>query len=219
MNQSASKEMLVADSESKADSRLTQAERTEISDRKMFDATVQLIVKHGPAATSLKDVGVHAGYSRGLASHRFGSKENLFTFTLKRLGEMWLRQLTKATSGHVGIVAVEKALGQHYQFCVEAPDYVRTFYKLWFESVNASQDLSGAIKAIHQRRHDDVVKWIVDDQSLSESVKQNADSIAGQFGASVIGIVYYWLANPEDLERVKQLHDDLTLTMTQLITR
>ena len=205
--------------EVKPEQRLTQAERTEISDQKMFDATVQLVVERGPAATSLKDVGVLAGYSRGLASHRFGSKENLFSFTLKRLGEMWLRQLTTATNGYVGTAAVEKALAQHYQFCVEAPDYVRTFYKLWFESVNASETLSSAIKAIHQRRHDDVIKWIVDDASLSQDVKDNADSIAGQFGASVVGIVYYWLANPDELERVKQLHDDLSITMNRLISQ
>ena len=68
--------------------RLTQAERTEISDQRMFDATVQLVVEHGPAGTSLKDVGVLAGYSRGLASHRFGSKDKLFSFTLRRLGVM-----------------------------------------------------------------------------------------------------------------------------------
>ena len=47
--------------------RLTQAERTEISDSRMLDAAVSLIVEHGPAGTSLKEVGMLAGYSRGLA--------------------------------------------------------------------------------------------------------------------------------------------------------
>ena len=199
------------------DNRLTQAERTEISDQKMFDATVQLIVEYGPSGTSLKDVGVKAGYSRGLASHRFGSKGNLFSFTLRRLGEMWLKQLTAATRGHVGISAVEKALDQHYQFCVDAPDYVRTFYKLWFESVNASDVLSDAIKAIHKRRHDDVVAWIEQDATLSAATKARADEIAGQFAASVVGIVYYWLANPDELVQVKSLHEGLKQTMRQLI--
>lgn len=196
----------------------TQAERTEKSDQKMFDATVRLVVERGPAATSLKDVGVLAGYSRGLASHRFGNKDNLFGFTLRRLGDIWLTQLTTATEGHIGLAAVHKALDQHYQFCVDAPDYVRTFYKLWFESVNASSELSDVIKGIHARRHQDVMTWVASDPSLSESVKQNADQIAGQFGASVIGIVYYWLANPQDLRQTKSLHDGLKQTMTQLLT-
>ena len=38
--------------------RLTQAERTEISDNRMLEAAVKLIVDRGPAATSLKEVGI-----------------------------------------------------------------------------------------------------------------------------------------------------------------
>lgn len=200
------------------ENRLTQAERTEISDQRMFDATVQLIVERGPAATSLKDVGVLAGYSRGLASHRFGNKDNLFSFTLRRVGELWLTQLKTATQSHAGLSAVEKALDQHYQFCVEAPDYVRTFYTLWFESVNAESDLRDAIRHIHQRRHQDVVQWINNDPHIDQTIKSSAEDIAGQFSASVIGIVYYWLANPDDLEQTKTLHAGLKQTMTLLLS-
>ena len=53
--------------------RLTQAERTEISDNRMLEAAVELIVDRGPAATSLKEVGLKAGYSRGLAGRLGGS--------------------------------------------------------------------------------------------------------------------------------------------------
>jgi len=197
--------------------RLTQAERTEISDQRMFDATVRLVVEHGPAGTSLKEVGVLAGYSRGLASHRFGSKDKLFSFTLRRLGELWLQQLKTATAKQTGLTAVEQALDQHYQFCVDAPDYVRTFYSLWFESVNAESELSQAIKSIHHRRHQDTVRWIVEDPNIDESVKQSADSIAAQFSASVVGIVYYWLNDSENLSQIKSLHDGLKQTMARLL--
>ncbi len=71
-----------------ANRRLTQAERTEISDMKMLDATVDLIVSRGPSATSLKEVGLKAGYSRGLASQRFGSKDNLMAFVLRNIGDV-----------------------------------------------------------------------------------------------------------------------------------
>ena len=199
--------------------RLTQAERTEISDQRMFAATVRLVVEHGPAGTSLKDVGVLAGYSRGLASHRFGCKDKLFSFTLRRLGEMWLEQLKAATGDSVGQAAVEQALDQHYQFCVEAPDYVRTFYSLWFESVNADSELAESIKSIHRRRHQDMVAWIMSDPAISPSVKLNAENIAGQFSASVVGIVYYWLTNPDNLTETKSLHDGLKQTMAELLNK
>ena len=203
-----------ASQQPEASVRLTQAERTEISDNRMLDAAVRLIVDVGPAATSLKEVGLKAGYSRGLAGHRFGSKDSLFAFVLHRVGDQWLEHLKKATHGLTGLQAIHQALEEHYQFCVEAPDQVRAFYNLWFESVNAGSELSEIIKHIHHRRHQDVVDWIRADAAVSDAVKSQADAIAGQFCASVIGIVYYWLANPGDLDETKRLHDHLKHSMT-----
>lgn len=195
----------------------TQAERTELSDQKMFDATVRLIVERGAANTRLTDVGLEAGYSRGLASHRFGNKDKLFDFAVLRLGDIWLQKLKQATQNKSGLVAIESAIEQHYQFCVDAPDYVYTFYTLWFESINTDSDLSRTIQSIHQRRFQDVVNWILLDDAIGESSKREADSIAAQFSATVIGIVYYWLSNPEKIAETKRLHDGLALTMRRLI--
>ena len=201
----------------KTEQRLTQAERTELSDQRMFDAAVALINERGPSATKLSDVGVFAGYSRGLASHRFGSKNNLFDFVVRRVGEFWLEQLKQATDKQVGFSALEQAVDQHYQFCVDAPAHLRAFYTLWFESVNAESELSNTINSIHQRRFQDVVNWVINDNSIGAEVKREADIIAAQFSASVIGIVYYWLANPEKLNETKRLHDGLKQTMMRLL--
>ena len=80
--------------------RLTQAQRTEISDMRMLDAAIALIVERGPAATSLKEVGLKAGYSRGLAGQRFGSKDNLMAFVLRNVGDTWLQQLKIETGSN-----------------------------------------------------------------------------------------------------------------------
>lgn len=201
----------------KASSRLTQAERAEISDNRMLDAAVDLISTLGPAATSLKEVGMRAGYSRGLAGQRFGSKDNLFAFVLRSVGEVWLGHLKQATSSETGLAAIVLALDEHYQFCVDAPRHVRAFYTLWFESVNAGSELAEIIGHIHHRRHQDVVRWIISDDSIVEATKKEADNIASQFCASIIGIVYYWLANPAVLEETRRLHDDLKHTMSLLL--
>ena len=195
----------------------TQAERTEISDQRMFEATIRLLLQYGPIDTPLTEVGLHAGYSRGLAGNRFGSKDRLFAFTVRRLGEMWLSQLTTATQGRVGLNAIELAISQHYRFCAEAPDHVRTFYMLWFESINAQNELSATVQGIHQRRFQDVVDWIINDPSIADTLKREAESIAAQFSATVIGIVYYWLANPQKLAEVERMHQGLSNTMQALL--
>ncbi len=61
------------------------------------------------------------------------------------------------------------------------------------------------------------MSWINTDPHIRQKTKSRADEIAAQFCASVIGIVYYWLANPSDLEETRQLHDNLKNTMTLLI--
>ncbi len=198
--------------------RLTQAERTEISDSRMLEAAVSLIVELGPAATSLKEVGLKAGYSRGLAGQRFGSKDNLFAFVLRHVGDAWLSQLKQVTTDKTGIDAIHEALDEHYKFFVEAPDQVRAFYMLWFESVNAGSELATRIGSIHNRRHQDMVTWIAKDSNINAAIKSQADAIAAQFCASVIGIVYYWLANPSDLDETRKLHENLKTTMTLLLS-
>jgi AcrR family transcriptional regulator len=159
-------------------------------------------------------VGLRAGYSRGLAGQRFGSKDNLFAFVLKQVGDEWLAHLKEATTELSGADAIRHALDEHYRFCVEAPDRVRAFYTLWFESVNTRSELAEIIKNIHNRRHQDVIGWIESADSIAPYVKSAASAIAGQFCASVIGIVYYWLANPDDLATTRKLHENLKRSMT-----
>ncbi len=196
---------------------LTQAERTELSDQRMFDATVRLIVERGTQNTRLTDVGIEAGYSRGLASQRFGNKDKLFDFVVLKLGDIWLQKLKQSIGHNTGLAAIEGAVERHYQFCTEAPDYVFTFYTLWFESLHMDSQLSETIRKIHQRRFQDVMNWILNDPHISDSVKREADYIAGQFSSAVIGIVYYWLLNPQKLDETKRLHSGLAKTMRRLI--
>jgi hypothetical protein len=120
------------------------------------------------------------------------------------------------TADKTGYEAISAATDEHYRFCANSPLHVRAFYTLWFESVTPNSQLHDVISHIHERRFRDVVGWIeaaADDGRCSG----NAESIAGQFCASIIGIVYYWLANPLDLEQIARLHGDLKHTMRLLL--
>ena len=197
----------------------SQAERTAISDRHMLNAAIELIVSRGTEKMTLKDVGENAGYSRGLAGYRFGSKAGLLIFVLKAIGEEWLQELTTVTSDKTGLEALCAASDAHYQFCVDAPEHVRAFYVLWFESVGPESELKTVINTIHERRFRDVREWIADGIARGDiDSSVNADKIAGQFCSSIIGIVYQWLSTPEDLEKVRELYDDLKQIMTVLST-
>lgn len=53
---------------------LTQDERRAEAERRLLEAAAELIGEVGPSGVTLATVGERAGYSRGLATHRFGSK-------------------------------------------------------------------------------------------------------------------------------------------------
>lgn len=190
--------------------RRTQAERSALSDARMLDAAVALICERGAAGTTLKDVGERAGYSRGLASYRFGSKGGLFAFIIRSIGESWLRELRRAVRDQVGLDAIARATDAHYRFVVEGTDHIRAFYMLWFDSIGPEPELKQVVANIHERRRRDVAAWI---ETGIAAGRIDADvDIAGtseQFCAAIIGIVYQWLATPHAAQHIQFLHESL----------
>src|SRR5579859_7195148 len=57
--------------------RLTQPQRRAAAERRVLDATARLIAQGGSSMLTLADVGREAGYSRGIVTHHFGTKEAL----------------------------------------------------------------------------------------------------------------------------------------------
>ena len=181
----------------------------------MLEAAVRLIVEKGSAGTTLKEVGELAGYSRGLASARFGNKAALSAFIVRAVGEEWLATLGAAVKDKVGLAAICAALDAHYVFVSEGADRIRAFYCLWFDSIGPDAALKQVIANVHERRQRDVEAWIrggIRQGEIPATVP--VASIAQQFCAAVIGIVYQWLVRPEATEAIRQLHEGLKQQMT-----
>ena len=190
--------------------RRTQAERTALSDARMLDAAVSLICERGAAGTTLKDVGERAGYSRGLASYRFGNKSGLFAFIIRSIGESWLHELRRAVKDKVGVSAIESATLAHYRFITEGSDHIRAFYVLWFDSIGPDLELKRLVGTIHERRRRDVAEWIrkgIERGEIPPTV--DVGGTADQFCAAIIGIVYQWLVTPHDAAHIRALHESL----------
>jgi AcrR family transcriptional regulator len=197
---------------------LTQEERSALSDTRMADAAVALICELGAAATTLKDVGLRAGYSRGLASYRFGSKAGLWSFLIRRIGEEWLAELQNAVAGTSGLDTIHAAIDAHCRFLLDSSDRIRAFYILWFESVGPDPALREVIAGAHERRRRDVEEWIHSGIAAG-TVRPDVDvrAVAEQFCAAVIGIVYTWLVSPIAHAEVRHLHAGLKDQMTAVL--
>ena len=192
--------------------RRTQAERSALSDQRMFASACALICAHGTAGTTLKAVGEQAGYSRGLASHRFGTKAELFAFIIRRVGEQWIATLNEAVGQRRGFPALSAALTAHGRLLQSGEAPIRAFYILWFESLGPDSPIHATVQHVHQRRRADVVAWLT--PALAAGEIQPAlplEAIADQFCAAITGIVYGWLLEPAAATSgILAQHDALT---------
>lgn len=175
-----------------------QAERSALSDRLLTEAAIELLVKHGIQGTTLQAVGERAGYSRALATHRFGSKAGLFGHVLKVASKDWLERVQQAVGDRIGLEALLAATDAAERFVRERPDELRAMYLLWFLSIDPSAGYASNIASVHKAQRRDVASWISAGQAVG-AVDPAVDPLrfAEQYAASMAGIFYQWLANPE----------------------
>src|SRR5258708_657358 len=91
-----------------------QAERTEVTRRKLLDAAKLVFAKDGFEAARLEDISAGAGYTRGAFYANFKGKEDIFFALL----EEWVREridsLTAALNQHKSPLEKLAALRKHY---------------------------------------------------------------------------------------------------------
>jgi AcrR family transcriptional regulator len=99
----------------------------------MCQVAIQAIGKGGYAAMTLAEVGELAGYSRGLATHHFGSKAGLLTAILDRVLEKNGSEFRKATEGKKGLTRLAAIVDCTLYRCIQTPDEARAYLMLALE--------------------------------------------------------------------------------------
>ena len=181
--------------------RMTQAERSALSDRRMFDAAVELINERGTQKTTLKEIGERAGYSRGLANYRFGSKSGLMLELFEQFDARWEEHLAEYVQGAHGLAAMQQAAGALRDFLKRESGYMRAMYLLWYECLGHDTEMRRMLAEHHQMYRQDAQRWIEQGQATGE-VRPGIDpqQFAVQYCAFIFGIVYQWLVNAAALD-------------------
>ena len=71
--------------------RRTQAERRDESGRSLVEAAIAVVARQGVNAATFDAIGRQAGYSRGLATQRFGSKQGLIEAVIRHYASAGVR--------------------------------------------------------------------------------------------------------------------------------
>jgi AcrR family transcriptional regulator len=186
--------------------RRTQEQRSTSSERGLLGAALELIAERGFRASSLQAIGERAGYSRGLVSHRFGSKEGLLRQLVTRMLDRWGTEVrAPAVGSRVGVEALTAVAGVHRKAIEQTPDGVRALYMLLFESLLDMPDLRRELARLDRQLREGT------ERSLRAGVKAgtiradvDVPAQAALFLGVLRGITLQWLIDPNalDLERV-----------------
>ena len=181
--------------------RLTQAERTALSDTRMFNAAMQLISEQGATRTTLKEICEQAGYSRGLATYRFGSKDNFLQELLTHFNHAWVDQLSSYLEGKRGWDAIVAANLALENFLIEYSRYMRGGYIIWYESIGSDSEVRRQLAHNHRAYRRDFELWLrqgMDDCTVRKDI--DVENLAVHYLTFVSGIIYQWLVNPEAVD-------------------
>lgn len=177
--------------------RLTRTQRSELSDQRMIASAIRLIVEHGISATTLTDVGLKAGYSRGLAAMRFGTKGRLLVCIARHVTSSWISRLMVAVGGKTGLAAVLAAIDAQERALIEQPAEMRAVYAVFFQSSDPSADYRADVARSLSAQRRDLTKWFREARDAGEiPLLTDPSRIAGHIHSSMLGIIYQWMMDP-----------------------
>lgn len=182
--------------------RRTQEERRSEAEERLLAAAAELISEVGPAGVTLATIGERAGYSRGLATHHFGSKGALMQRLLDQVTHDFREEaFAEAESGSV----LDQALGlvRAYFAVLQQPVPVkRARLVLWADAVaTGAPDTRSAMREADRAFRADLAKGIARGVETGE--------IAGPVEPDAVATVIIGMLRGIALQ--KMLDDDVDL--------
>ena len=168
----------------------------------MLDAAAELIAAGGLASMTLAAIGERSGYSRGLVTARFGSKEGLVDALIHRVWRMLhdrgVVPLSGEAPGLPGLLALVDGIRELTE---QAPGEARALFALMFEALGQDPALRQRMARFHdamaaeiattlRRGHDDGSVWADADPERG----------AALVVATLDGLAFSWLLAPDSID-------------------
>ena len=178
--------------------RRTHAERTEQSDKLMIRAAIKLIGRQGYFRTTLAEIGEESGYSQGLVSYRFGSKEGLLKALVDRItNRFWNDQMHPALEGLPGLDALCAMADTYLKELVARESRLRALYVLMGEALGPVPEIRQVLAELNDDLRSLAEKSIrrgIDEGQIKPDVEPAIE--AATCLALLRGISMQWLIDP-----------------------
>jgi len=193
-----------------------QQDRSQESTRRLLDAAAELVAEGGVGRATLAAIGARAGYSRGLVSARFGSKENLLWALVQRSTDEWFSELRAPASAGSGLERLTALIGLIAANSEREPQALRVLERLIFEATGdpVLRERFVASQRLMERDVASLVRRGIGDGSIRAGVDPQVE--AALLVAALRGIAYQWFLYPEEVDLVG-LHRALAARLAERI--
>ena len=163
--------------------RRTQEERRSEAERRLITAAAELVAEIGPSRVTLANVGERAGYSRGLATHHFGSKGALMQRLVETVTHQFREALIDQQRSADALDELRALIGIYFDVVSDLQPVNRARLVLWAEAVTTpSEDIRPAMVSADREFREEIEKRL----RLAVSGGQIAASVNAHGLATVI---------------------------------
>jgi AcrR family transcriptional regulator len=184
--------------------RQTQEQRRAVSEARLLTAAAELIAAEGFAAASLERIGQLAGYSRGLASAKFGSKDGLVAAVIAAVIARSTEALG-ARDAHAAPLDAIIAYADVILHQIERDPFIRAYWVMMASAIANRLPIQAAFLAEHAKVKARLSGLIVQGQTAGDiDPTVDPDAAALSIGSTLLGIGIECLLDPAlDLPRVR----------------
>jgi AcrR family transcriptional regulator len=152
----------------------TQEQRRMEAERRLVHAAAELVGEIGPARVTLANVGERAGYSRGLATHHFGSKGAMMQRLVDTVTSQFRDAMFEGSESDSPIDQLRQLISFYFDVVSDLKPVNRARLVLWADAVaSASDDIRPRMVSADREFREEIEKRI----QLAQT--------AGQFSAPV----------------------------------
>ncbi|MBN8485483.1 MAG: TetR family transcriptional regulator [Sphingomonadales bacterium] len=148
--------------------RRTQAERSAESEDRLLAAAATIIAEEGYLAATLERVGTAAGFSRGLASRKYGSKDGLIEAVIWRVSASVHAEVDAAIDGLSSPLEQLLALFDRFVELVLRDTAVRAYFVLFSAMIANRLETRSVFEEVQQRFGARIEELVVAGQARGE---------------------------------------------------
>jgi AcrR family transcriptional regulator len=139
----------------------TQEQRRIEAERRLVRAAAELVGEIGPARVTLANVGERAGYSRGLATHHFGSKGAMMQRLVDTVTSQFRDAMFEGSEPDSSIGQLRQLVSFYFDVVSDLKPVNRARLVLWADAVaSASDDIRPRMLAADREFREEIEKRI-----------------------------------------------------------